>query len=75
MISYRIKSLYPRLQVEEITTGTGGLCGSVFLNRRFIDFITRKLSGQQGWDEEVLSEASERFDTVVSNLEYLNHDK
>ncbi|KUL89263.1 hypothetical protein ZTR_03713 [Talaromyces verruculosus] len=65
LISYRIKSLYPRLQAEEMTAGTGGLCGSVFLNRRFIDFITRKLSGQQGWDEEVLSEAAERFDTVI----------
>ncbi|EEA19947.1 conserved hypothetical protein [Talaromyces marneffei ATCC 18224] len=65
LISYRIKSLYPILQVEEITAGTGGLCGSVFLNRRFIDFIKRKLSRQPGWDDEVLSEASERFDTVI----------
>lgn len=72
MISYRIKLLYPQLQVEEVTAGTGGLCGSVFLNRRFIDFITRKLSGQQGWDEEVLSEAVERFDTVVSEFDNLS---
>ena len=68
-------SLYPRLQVEEMTAGTGGLCGSVFLNRRFVDFITRKLSNQQGWDEEVLSEASEQFDTVVSDSEYLVYAK
>lgn len=57
-----------------MTAGTGGLCGSVFLNRRFVDFITRKLNGQQGWDEEVLSEASERFDTVVSFYQSLGNE-
>ncbi|EED14402.1 Hsp70 family chaperone, putative [Talaromyces stipitatus ATCC 10500] len=65
LISYKIKSLKPIVQVEEVTSGTGGLCGSVFLTRRFNDFITRMLSGEVGWDEEVLSETSDRFDTVI----------
>jgi hypothetical protein len=66
LISYKIIALTPILQVEEVTTGTGGPCGSTFLNRRFADFLTRKLGREQGWDDEVLQEAVERFDSIVS---------
>ena len=65
LISYKIIALTPILQVEEVTTGTGGPCGSTFLNRRFADFLTRKLGREDGWDDEVLQEAMERFDSVV----------
>ncbi|KAL4758710.1 Hsp70 family protein [Aspergillus foveolatus] len=65
LISYKIIALTPILQVEEVTTGTGGPCGSTFLNRRFADFLTRKLGREQGWDDEVLQEAVERFDSIV----------
>ncbi|KAL4786295.1 hypothetical protein BJX76DRAFT_355201, partial [Aspergillus varians] len=59
LISYKIIALTPTLKVEEITTGTGGPCGSTFLNRRFADFLTRKLGREDGWDDEVLQEAME----------------
>ncbi|RDW70452.1 Hsp70 family protein [Aspergillus mulundensis] len=65
LISYRIIELTPILKVEEVTTGTGGPCGSTFLNRRFADFLTRKLGREEGWDDEVLQEAVERFESIV----------
>ncbi|KAL4886656.1 hypothetical protein BJY04DRAFT_178102 [Aspergillus karnatakaensis] len=65
LISYTITALTPILQVKEVTTGSGGPCGSTFLNRRFADFLTRKLGREDGWDDEVLQEAMERFDSVT----------
>jgi hypothetical protein len=71
LISYTITQLHPKLEIEEAAEGTGGLCGSTYLNRRFGEFLTRKLGREKGWDAEVLAEAMDRFDTVVctsSNL-------
>ena len=42
LISYKITQLSP-LQVEESAVGTGGLCGSTFLNYRFEDHIKTRL--------------------------------
>lgn len=67
LISYTITSLNPILKVREAAPGSGGLCGSTFLNRRFGEFLVEKLGQQRGWDDETLAEAMERFDTVVSN--------
>lgn len=66
LISYTITKLRPTLQVKEAAQGTGGLCGSAFLNRRFGEFLKKRLGGEEGWDDEILAEAMERFDTVVS---------
>lgn len=66
LISYTITALHPMLKVKEAAGGTGGLCGSTFLNRRFAEFLTTKFGEEPGWDEEILAEAMERFDTVVS---------
>lgn len=38
LISYKIASLSP-LQLHECVVGSGGLCGAVYLDRRFEDFI------------------------------------
>jgi molecular chaperone DnaK (HSP70) len=65
LISYTITQLYPILKVKEAASGTGGLCGSTFLNRRFGEFLTNKLENVDGWDDELLAEAMERFDSVV----------
>jgi hypothetical protein len=67
LISYTITDLKPILKVREAAPGTGGLCGSTFLNRRFSEFLVQKLGQQNGWDDEVLAEAMERFDSVVNN--------
>ena len=72
LISYTITNLKPILKIREAAPGTGGLCGSTFLNRRFGEFLVQKLSQKRGWDEEILMEAMERFDSVVSNKTCLN---
>ncbi|KAL7275475.1 hypothetical protein RUND412_001582 [Rhizina undulata] len=42
LISYEVLQVSP-LQVKESVTGTGELCGSAFLNRRFEDFVQQRL--------------------------------
>lgn len=66
LISYTITQLQPKLSIVEASPGTGGLCGSTFLNRRFAEFLTAKVGKEDGWDAELLAEAMERFDLVVS---------
>lgn len=67
LISYTITDLYPMLKVKEAAAGTGGLCGSTFLNRRFGEYLESKLGKEPGWDGEVLAEAMDRFDSAVCN--------
>jgi hypothetical protein len=69
LISYTITKPSPKLEVKEAAAGTGALCGSTFLNRRFGEFLASKLSREDGWDEETFAEAMERFDSMVSALE------
>ncbi|KAM3531231.1 hypothetical protein MY4038_004568 [Beauveria bassiana] len=49
LIAYEIKSLKP-LRVQESAVGTGGLCGSAFLNYRFEEHVRGRL-GQARFDE------------------------
>lgn len=49
LIAYKIISLKP-LKVEESAVGTGGLCGSAFLNYRFEEHIKNRL-GKSRFDE------------------------
>uniref|UniRef100_A0A8H7NNW6 Uncharacterized protein n=1 Tax=Bionectria ochroleuca TaxID=29856 RepID=A0A8H7NNW6_BIOOC len=49
LIAYKIISLKP-LRVEESAVGTGGLCGSAFLNYRFEEHVRNRL-GQTRFDE------------------------
>lgn len=44
LISYRVKSKGDeRLQLEESARGTGGLCGSIFLNHGFEKYLAKTL--------------------------------
>ncbi|KAG0650908.1 hypothetical protein D0Z07_2774 [Hyphodiscus hymeniophilus] len=65
LISYTITDLHPILKIKEAASGTGDLCGSTFLNRRFGDFLNAKLGKQPGWDSEILAEALEKFDSII----------
>ncbi|KAK3343599.1 hypothetical protein B0T25DRAFT_302302 [Lasiosphaeria hispida] len=65
LISYTITNLKPILEVQEATPGTGALCGSTFLNMRFGKFLKAKLGREEGFDDEVLAEAMERFEKIV----------
>ncbi|KAL1835667.1 hypothetical protein VTJ49DRAFT_6256 [Mycothermus thermophilus] len=49
LIAYKIVSLKP-LRVEESAVGTGGLCGSAFLNYRFEEHVKNRI-GQARFDE------------------------
>ncbi|KAK4238359.1 chaperone protein DnaK [Achaetomium macrosporum] len=65
LISYTVTNLKPILSVREAAPGTGSLCGSAFLNMRFAKFLKAKLGNIEGFDDEVLADAMERFDKTV----------
>jgi molecular chaperone DnaK (HSP70) len=46
LIAYKITQLNP-LRVEESAVGTGGLCGSAFLNYRFEDHVKRRIGTER----------------------------
>lgn len=46
LIAYRITSTSP-LRVEESAVGTGGLCGSAFLNYRFEDHVKERIGRER----------------------------
>ena len=56
LISYTVTSLDPILTVDEAAPGTGGVCGSTFLNRMFQNHLINKCESNIGWDEHVLEE-------------------
>jgi hypothetical protein len=66
LISYTVVKLEPVLEVKEAAPGTGGLCGSTYLNRRFQEYLEVRLGQQDGWDEDTLKEAMDQFDQLVS---------
>ena len=75
LISYTITRLNPILQVREAAGGTGGMCGSAFLNQGFRKFLKEKLSRDHEWQswgeedqEELLAEAIETFDGDVRSI-------
>ncbi len=51
LIAYKITSLKP-LRVEESAVGTGGLCGSAFLNYRFEAHVRERI-GETAWENMV----------------------
>lgn len=55
LIAYKIKSLKP-LRVEESAVGTGGLCGSAFLNYRFEEHVRNRI-GKDRFDEMKMKKA------------------
>ena len=65
LITYSIVEVKPNIVLKEEAPGTGGLCGSTFLNRRFEEFLKERLSSSPGWDRDTLEEALHRFETVA----------
>ena len=43
LISYEVTAVEPRLRVNECVVGSGGLCGSTELNRRFESLVKSKI--------------------------------
>lgn len=46
LIAYKITQLFP-LRVEESAVGTGGLCGSTFINYRFEDHVKQRIGAER----------------------------
>ncbi len=65
LISYTVSKLKPILEVQETSPGTGALCGSAFLNMRFAKFLKAKLGKEEGFDDEVLAEAMDKFEKSI----------
>jgi molecular chaperone DnaK (HSP70) len=63
LLSYRVRSVSPDFRVEEAAVGTGDKCGSTFINRRFIDWLKKKLGEKtiERIPEEKLREGSRIF--------------
>ncbi len=53
LISYTVLALEPILELEEAAPGTGALCGSTFLNRRFEQYLEHQCENNPAWDGEV----------------------
>lgn len=66
LISYTVSALKPALRITEAAPGSGSLCGSTFLNRIFHKFLEDKLGNDPNWDDDVLEEAMQRFEIIVS---------
>lgn len=65
LVTYRIKSLSPTLQVVESGVCSGGKCGSVFLNRVFEDWFDMKL-GENSISDQSRAEMRTQWEYFVS---------
>lgn len=73
LISYQIKGFHPSLEVSEAAQGSGGACGSAFLNERFKGIMTRTLGNEDGFDEDVAQQCLEKWERFVSRSRtYIN---
>ena len=68
LISYTITGLFPKLQIKEAAPGTGGFCGSTYLDESFSNYLTQMLSNEPEWDSEVLADAMSQFSSVIMRI-------
>jgi hypothetical protein len=72
LISYRIKGLYPSLEVSEAVQGSGCACGGAFLNQRFEKLYTKTLSKEIGYQNEMLQRSLEKWERTVGYSEHIS---
>jgi hypothetical protein len=66
LISYTVAELGQTPLIFESAPGSGGLCGSTFLNRIFDDFLRTKFQGYKKWiDEGYHQDAMHRFEIKI----------
>ena len=66
LISYTISKMKPTPQLLEAAPGTGGLCGSIFLNRIFAKYMKDRFQNDPDWDEEyIMGEAMKKFNDEI----------
>ncbi|KAM0479445.1 hypothetical protein ACHAPX_004658 [Trichoderma viride] len=49
LVSYEVETTNPKLQVKEVVPGTGGMAGSLYLNKRF-ECAVKNLVGEGQWN-------------------------
>lgn len=69
LISYEVTQT-ERLEIKEVTEGTGGRCGSAMLNKRFRRYLKRT-HGEKYWTDERLILAMNDFELVSFSFEAL----
>lgn len=71
MISYEVTRV-SKLELKEVTEGTGGKCGSSMLNMRFRRHL-KQTHGERYWTDEVLLPVLNEFELVgTPNLRLLS---
>ena len=65
LISYTITSLKPVTRLDESAAGSGGLCGSTFLDRQFDEWLRRKFFGFDRWDDGYHADALARWESDI----------
>ena len=65
LISYTIDELRPCVKIRETVKGSGDKCGSTFLNRIFRKFLETNFGDHEGWDDDTLEEALQRFENTT----------
>lgn len=65
LITFTIVELSPDLRLREAAPGTGGLCGSTFLNRRFEIFLSERLGSCPNLGEDTFEQATQHFELVA----------
>ena len=66
LISYVIRQLHP-LVVDEAVPGSGDVCGGTTVTDRFRTWLMSKIGDQEHFDDEVLKDTVNYFETRVSN--------
>ncbi|KAK4910856.1 hypothetical protein LTR66_017403, partial [Elasticomyces elasticus] len=65
LITFTIIEFHPSLRLKEEAPGNGALCGGTYLNRQFEDFLRKKLESCDGWGNDTMDHAMQRFETIV----------
>lgn len=65
LITYKIKGLFPGLEVSEAAPGSGAACGSAFLNERFEKLLQKTLEKEDGFENQFLVDAMDKFEIMV----------
>lgn len=66
LISYVVRQLHP-LVVDEAVPGSGDVCGGATVTDRFRNWLMSKIGDLEFFDDEVLKEAVDSFETQVIN--------
>lgn len=65
LITYTILEFQPSLRLKEEAPGNGALCGGTYLNRKFEEFVRKRLESCDGWGNDTMDHAMQRFETIV----------